>query len=83
MLQRDERMRESDETILDKPVAEISYGHDSNADALLVRFSDGTQLAVVLRPPARLRDARAMYFREGGEVALTLEDLLRLSPRPD
>ena len=70
-------MKKLDENILDKAVAEIKYGHDGNADALFVRFSDGTQLAVVLRPPARLRDARVMYFRKEGEVALTLEDLLR------
>ncbi len=72
-----------DENILDKTVTEIKYGHDSNAGALFVRFSDGTQLAVVLRPPARLRDARVMYFREEGEVALTLEDLLPPPPHPD
>ena len=76
-------MTKIDENILDKTVVEIRYGHDRNADALFVRFGDGTQLAVVLRPPARLRDARVMYFREEGEVALTLEDLLHLFPRVD
>lgn len=76
-------MEKMAENILDKTVTEIRYGHDRNADSLFVHFSDGTQLAVVLRPPARLRDVRAMYFREGGEVALTLADLLTLHSPPN
>ncbi len=64
------------------PVAHIRHGHDRNADSLFIQFDDGTQLAIVLRPPARLRDARVMYFRDEGEVALALEDLL-LPSRPN
>jgi len=70
-----------DEQILDKPVSHIRHGHDANADALFVQFEDGTQLAIVLRPPARLRDAKVMYFRDEGEVVLALEDLLPPSHR--
>lgn len=69
--------------ILDKPVAEIRHGHDTNADSLFVHFTDGTHLAIVLRPPSRLREVRAMYFQDDGEVALTLEDLLLLYARPN
>lgn len=75
-------MGEIDESILDKAVAEIRHGHDGNTDSLFVHFADGTQLGIVLRPPARLRDARAIYFHEDGEVTLTLEDLLLMYKRP-
>lgn len=70
------------ETLFDKPISHIHHGHDSHADALVIHFSDGTQLAIVLRPPARLKDARMMYFGKGGERALILEDLFS-APRPN
>ena len=76
-------MKKIDESILDKTISEIRHGHDGNADSLFVHFTDGTHLGIVLRPPARLRDARAMYFQEGGVVALTLEDLLLVYQRPN
>lgn len=75
-------MGKLDEQIFDKPVSHIRHGHDGNADSLFVQFEDGTQLAIVLRPPARLRDAKIMYFRDEGEVALTFYDLIPLS-RPN
>lgn len=76
-------MRNTHESILNKAVAEIRHAHDANADSLFVHFSDGTQLGIVLRPPARLRDARAIYFHEDGEVTLTLEDLLLMYKGPN
>ena len=76
-------MGNTHESILDKAVAEIRHGHDGNANSLFVHFSDGTQLGIVLRPPARLRDARAIYFHESGEVTLTLEDLLLMYKGPN
>lgn len=75
-LPEDGHMEKIAEQILDKPVAHIRHGHDGNADSLFIQFEDGTQLAIVLRPPARLKDARVMYFRDEGEVALALDDLL-------
>lgn len=75
-------MEKVDEQIFNKTVAHIRHSHDNNADSLFVQFEDGTQLAIVLRPSAPLRDARVMYFRDEGEVALTLEDLLTPS-RPN
>lgn len=73
---------EKPDQILDKPIAEIRHAHDANADSLFIHFTDGTHLGIVLRPPARLRDARAIHFQEEGEVALTLEDLLLSHRRP-
>lgn len=68
--------------LFDKPVSHIRHGHDDNADALFVHFDDGTQLAIVLRPPARLKDARVMYFGDEGEIALSFADLFS-APRPN